>query len=319
MPFSGPSSYLPTIDEFVGHWTDVDAALSPALLTLNPDAYGLEQLEIDRGLLASAITTLEVEINDWEVLRGQRDNQKEPLQERMRQLNAYVKSQLRDSSYVEAVRPTIQINEYEGKWLVIMEDCVNMWSDINTAPPAGFTPPLLLHGGYALATFTTDTAALKATFASLGVAEQHVDKVLEDRDKIYRRIRDRLVQYREAVIAQFPQDDPLVLSLPRVSPLPGHTPEPVVLSGSWNAGTLKADLSWTASTDVDLDHYEVRRSGSDPYNSNTEVMVDSVPAGTTVLATDAGLTAPGTMRYKVYVVLNTSNEKGSNAVAVTRP
>ncbi len=48
--------------------------------------------------------------------------------------------------------------------------------------------------------------------------------------------------------------------------------------------------------------------------------MDSLPPGTLALSTDEGLTTPGaTMRYKVYVVLDTSNEKGSNAVAVTHP
>ncbi len=81
-----------------------------------------------------------------------------------------------------------------------------------------------------------------------------------------------------------------------------------------------ADLSWTASSDPDLDHYEVRRSPSSPYNSNTEIMVASVSAATLTHSTDDGLTSPGTdMRFKVYVVLNTDNEAGSNAVEVARP
>jgi hypothetical protein len=147
-----------------------------------------------------------------------------------------------------------------------------------------------------------------------------VDSVLQEREEIFREVRDKLVQYRGVIESSFPADDPLVLSLPRVYPLPGHTPDPVVLEGEWNAVTNMADLSWTPSTDPDLDHYEVRRSSSDPYNSNTEVMVASVPAGTHTLSTIEGLPGPGSnMRYKVYVVLNTSNEKGSNAVEVERP
>jgi hypothetical protein len=324
MPFSGPSSYLTTIDEFVGHWTDVDAelvalgGLGSELKLTGP--YALTDLQAHRTELASKMTVLETELNDVETLRGQRDNQKEPLHEFMRQFNGLVRSQLRDSSYVAALRDTVHMNDNPGKWIIAMDDIANLWADINAAPPAGFTGPLLLAGGYAVATFVTDIAALKTTFEDLSHADQHVDQVLQEREEIFRAIRERLVQYRGVVESSFAADHPLVLSLPRVYPLPGHTPDPVVLSGVWNAGTTMADLSWTASVDPDLDHYEVRRSSSDPYNSNTEVMVESVPAGTLVLSTVEGLPGSGsTMRYKVYVVLNTSNEKGSNAVTINRP
>jgi hypothetical protein len=147
-----------------------------------------------------------------------------------------------------------------------------------------------------------------------------VDREITERDTVYRAIREKLVQYRAAVPGRFPETHPLVLSLPRLTPLPGHTPDAVVLSGVWNPATLKADLSWTASSDADLESYPVRRSGSDPYNVNTEQAVDTLPPGTLTLSTDEGLTTPGaTMRYKVYVKLSTGNEKGSNAVEVTHP
>lgn len=141
---------------------------------------------------------------------------------------------------------------------------------------------------------------------------------LERAHALYNDIRDRLVQNRLAVAGMFPEDHPLVTSLPRLSPLPGHTPDAVALSGSWNVGTSMADLSWTASSDPDLESYQVRRSGADPYDTSTEIVVDTVPPGTLALSTADGLGAPGaTMRFKVYVVLTTGNEKGSNAVEVT--
>ncbi len=47
-------------------------------------------------------------------------------------------------------------------------------------------------------------------------------------------------------------------------------------------------------------------------------MVDDFAAGILATATDEGLTVPGSsMAYKLYVVLNTGNEKGSNTVTVT--
>jgi len=81
-----------------------------------------------------------------------------------------------------------------------------------------------------------------------------------------------------------------------------------------------ADLSWTASTDPDLESYSVRRSGATPYDTSTEQVVDTLPPGTLALSTNAGLAAEGaTMGFKVYVVLTTANEKGSNTVTINRP
>ena len=321
MPFTGPSSYLTTIDEFIGHWTDVDAALGPAgPLKLQPDAYGKAELLTDRTALAAFITALEAAINVLEGHRTSRDIQKGPMRERLRQLGGFVKSQLRDSVYAGEVPDLVIMDANPGKWIIAMDDAAHMWTTINATPPAGFTPPLLLSGSFSLAMFNTAVAALKTTFTALVQADQDVTRVIDERDAKFLTIRDRLVQYRGVVLSMFALDNPLVLSLPRVYPLPGHTPEAVVLSGSWNVGTSMADLSWTASSDADLESYSVRRSGADPYDTASELVVETLPPGTLSLATNEGLGSPGaTMRYKVYVVLSTGNERGSNAVAVTRP
>ncbi len=320
MPFSGPSSYLAVIDEFIGHWTDVNVALGIGGLVLQPDAYAITNLQTHRTNLATFITSLEGFINSQEGHRTSRDNQKDPMRERLRQLGGITKNQLRDSVYAGQVPQLIEPNANPGKWIIAMDDASHMWTTINATPPAGFTPPLLLTGGFTLANFNTAVAALKATFTSLVQADQDVTRAIDERDALFLIIRDRLVQYRGVIEAMFALDHPLVLSLPRVYPLPGHTPDAVTLSGGWNVGTSMADLSWTASTDPDLSGYSVRRSGADPYDTQSELVVDTLPPGTLVLATDEGLGTPGaTMRYKVYVELSTGNERGSNTVTINRP
>jgi hypothetical protein len=317
MPFTGPSSYLVTIDEFIGHWTDVNAALNPAALVLG-GPYALADLQSDRDDLATEITELEAAINALEGHRTDRFNQQSAIRERMRQLGAFVRGVVADSVYVGQIPDLVQEGASPGKWIIAMDDYAHMWTTINATPPAGFTPPLTLTGGYLVADFNTDVAALKTTYTDWVQAEQDVDRGRDERDAIYQRVRDQLVRYRLAVPGMFAEDHPLVTSLPRLTPLPGHTPDAVTLSGVWNPGTLMADLSWTASDDEDLDHYSVRRSGSDPYDSSTELVVGTFPPGTLAHSTNAGLDSEGdTMRFKVYVVLTTFNEKGSNAVAVT--
>ena len=320
MPFSGPSSYLTTIDEFIQHWTDVNAALGDPPLELLPGPYTLATLIADRASLSTAITNLIDAINTVEGHRTDRDNRKEALRERMRQFGAFIRGVASESSYTGRIPDLIPFNANPGRWLIAMRDISDVWTDFNATPPAGFTPPLVLNGPYPIATYTADRTALETTFQNLTQTEQIVDQELQEREDIYLRVRDRLVTYRTAVEGVFPADHPLVLSIPRLVPLPGHTPDPVVLSGVWNAATSMADLSWTASPDPDLEEYEVRREGSTPYNVNFEQVVASLAPGTLVLATNAGLPSSGsTMGFKVYVILNTGNERGSNAVTVSRP
>lgn len=319
MPFSGPSSYLPTTDEFIAHWTDVNAALSPGNVTLS-GPFNLASLTTARGNLATAITELEAAINVLEGHRTDRDNRKAAIKERMRQLGFSVRGLLADSANVGQVPRLPDFNESMGKWIIAMDDFAHIWTTINATPPAGFTPPLLLTGAYTAANFATDVAALKTTFTGISTAEVDVDRERDERDQIYLTIRDQLVRYRDAVQGAFAEGHALIESLPRLVPLPGHTPDAVVLSGVWNAGTSKADLSWTASDDPDLASYSVRRSGATPYDAATEVVVDTVLPGGLALSTNSGLTVSGTtMGYKVYVVLSTGNERGSNAVSVTFP
>ena len=319
MPFSGPSSYLPTIDEFISHWTDVNTALGIPPLTL-PGPYALSNLQADRTSMSNAITELIDAINVLEGHRDDRENRKTALRERMRQLGSFIRGVLAGSNYVGRVPELINHDANQGRWIVNMRDFREIWADINATPPSGFTPPLLLTGGYTHAMFTTDVAALETTFTALTEAEKDVERELEEREALYHAIRGQLVRYRDAVEGRFPANHPLVLSIPRLDPLPGHTPDPVVLSGGWNAGTSMADLTWTASTDPDLEFYDVRRSVQDPYNGNLEIQVERLPAGTTNFSTNEGLGAPGAdMRFTVYVVLTTGNERRSNVVEITRP
>lgn len=322
MPFSGPSSYLSTIDEFIGHWTDVDAELTGSggdpLVLGGP--YGLADLQADRTALAGEITALEGATNVLEGHRTDRNNDRPLIKERIRQLGALVRGVLASSQYVGQIPPLIQEDDNSGKWIIAMDDASHMWTTINASPPAGFTPPLVLTGGYTVAMFNTDIAALKTTLTAITTSEQDTDRERDERDALYRAIRAQLVLYRQAVAGMFPEDHPHVTSLPRLDPLPGHTPDAVVLSGAWNVGTAMADLSWTASTDPDLEGYSVRRSGATPYDTTTEQVVDTLPPGTLALSTNEGLGSPGSsMGFKVYVELTTGNEKGSNTVTINRP
>jgi hypothetical protein len=319
MPFSGPGTYLETMDEFIGHWTDVNAALAPNPMVL-PTGYVLADLQTDRDDTATEMAQLEDFINAMEMHRTARDNQEPALHEDMKQLGAYIRGALVKSTYAGLIPGLPRFTSRQDEWRKAMDDSASLWSRVNTAPPAGFTPPLVIPNTTTLAQFNTKVTAMKATFEAYNLAAQDADLAILDRDAIYTRVRSELNLYRATVSSYFAEDHPLVLSIPLLNPLPGHTPDPVALTGFWDASKDWAEFNWTASADPDIANYVLRRSGSNPYSGATEQHVATIDPGTLTITTDEGLLTPGgTMRFKLYVVLSTGNERGSNVVEITRP
>jgi hypothetical protein len=138
-----------------------------------------------------------------------------------------------------------------------------------------------LAGGYPIATFNTAAAALSAAFTAVGDADQAANLVRAQRDALFAPIYERLIQYRQVIQGQFAEGDPLLVSLPRLTPAPGSTPAAVNLSGSWNSGTSMANLVWSESTAPDFSHYQVRYHPGPRYKAAEEQIVDDVPAGIT--------------------------------------
>ena len=78
---------------------------------------------------------------------------------------------------------------------------------------------------------------------------------------------------------------------------------------------------WTASSDEDLARYSVRWSPGEEYSTEDESVLGTLgPGAPREFSTLQGLGMPGeTSLFRVYVVLNTENERGSETAAVTRP
>lgn len=319
MPVSGPSTYLSTIDAFLQHWLDADAAVGPPGIVL-VGGYNRAALVTDRATLATKMADLETLINARELAGADRDTRRAAMGERIRQFGAIVRGQFKNTVY-RGVAPRVPNSTASGGvWGKALDDMANGWSRINTAPPAGFTPPLLLAGGYNLATFNTDATALKAAFTAVYAAFQDAETGKDERDAVFLPIRARLAQYRGAIQGRFAKTDPIYQSLPLLYPPAGRTPLGVPLTGEWADPPETGRLTWGESTDPDLDHYSVRYSPGTSYKSKDEEVVASVPPGTLTYDTLTGLAAPGSQAwFKVYVVLTTANEKGSNAVKIVRP
>lgn len=320
MPITGVGSWLPTVDEFLAHWSDVNIALGITPLVLS-GAYTRALFSTDRTALATQLADVQSKDNVRQAAAGTRDIQRAVVRPRMLQFGPAVRGFLPGSRYIHAIPRTPAFQDAPGKWRNAMDDMASLWLSVNANSPAvvGFTPPLVLSGSYTQALFNTDATALSTAFTSLTTADQSAQLSRQQRDQLFEPMYQRMKQYRQAVVGAFAPGNPLIDSLPALTPAAGSTPAAVQLSASWNGGTDMADLVWGVSADPDLDFYSIRYHPGPKYKAAEEQTVDSVIAGTQTFSTDFGLPAPGSVAwFKVYVVTTTGNEKGSNAVKVVR-
>ena len=316
MPITGPASYLPTTDEFLAHWASANAAMGAA-----------GSIEVTGGINAAALLTLRTQLetaraqvearrNGREEARFLIEDGKIALLERLNQFNLKLRS-LNPGSKWEAMLPkAFSASEGIGRVLPPLDEMQDLWTRYETEET-----PLLLMGASSLATFTNALAALKASYTALSSAENALGVKRQERTALENRIYPILKAYRQRIPAEFAEGSPILATLPRLSPVPGSTPDPVVANGNYNPATITADLNWTASTETDLASYEVRGVAGPDYDTEDEVNLATIPPGAPrTYSTNFALGTPGNAAsYKVYVILTTGNERGSNPVSVPRP
>lgn len=198
-----------------------------------------------------------------------------------------------------------------------LDDMSNLWARINALTPViGLPIPLTLVGGYTLATFNSDLAAMRAAYGAWNDASQGALISREQRNALLAPLKARLVQYRLAVQSKYATGAPLLASLPDVTPARGSTPPATVLSGSISGNTIT--LGWIAPTIANLKHVSIRACDPPRYNSAVESVIATIPPGTVSYTNNTLLTVPGAVKFfKAYVVTLDDNEKGSNSVKIT--
>ena len=236
---------------------------------------------------------------------------------------ARVRADLAGSAYAEALPAAFSVGDAEGSVRDGLRQVSKLWSKVNAiAPaPAGVILPLKLPGVYALDQFDADRELLRKAYRALSDAEVELNLARGERNVLQDAIYEVLKTYRLKVPTAVTAGSPLLDTLPALTPPPGRTPAAVKAHAAWDATSGMARLTWDASTESDLKHYEVRAVAGDSYTTDDEVTLATVAAnGVRELMSDFALDHPRlTVGYKVYVVLTTGNEKGSEALYVTRP
>ncbi|MEN9576736.1 MAG: hypothetical protein RL514_4591 [Verrucomicrobiota bacterium] len=274
-----------------------------------------------RDDLQAKHTDITGQINNVQIAAATLKTMKEALHLRGGQFNDAVRSELAGTAFAEALPILPSPGDGQETFIEPMDDIATLWPKINAAVGIpGFTGPLLLLGGYPVADFLSALAALKSQYETMRREDFLVGFKIKERNKMQDVIYPVLKAYRQAVPTKFATNDPLVLSLPKLTPEPGSTPDAVTANGVWNAPTSQGKLTWDASTAPDLAEYEVRWSPGASYDAALEVVLGNVsPTGTREFFTTQGLLAAGDVSvFKVYVKTETGNERGSNTVKITR-
>ena len=318
MPITGPATWLPTIDEFSGHWSQVNTALGSVLVLSG--GYAIASLTTARAALATAMATFASGNNDRQVAASTVAQLEVTANAKINDFNRAVRAFLATTAYAAALGDVPPKGAAQGKFEKAMDDTSSLWVKINSVTLPTFTPPLILRGSYIQSMFASLVTSLKTAYTT-ATSTGRTEKVqLELRNAAFDVIRPRLVEYRKAVVASFAPGSPLVMSLPQLYPPGGATPPRVNAVGEWDAPTAQAKLEWSDSGEPTLAHYSIRYCAGTSYRSENEVVAGLVQPGTLHFETDAGLVSPGSKAaFKVFVVLTTGNERGSNAVKIERP
>ena len=323
MPISGPSSYLPTLDAFLSHWAEANTLIGGGGVVL------------EDGTTRTALSTLRDNLDDARdavadarveraLARADLLTKLTALQARAVEFNARVRGDLPGSGFAEALPEAFSVGQNEAVVREGLRRMAKIWDKINqlgsTAPP-GVSPPYTLSDGYQLATLDTDRTALRDAYRALSDADVELTLARSTRNKVQTVIYPKLKSYRQKIggyDASYPE---LVETLPALTPPDGHTPAAVPAQAVWDAPAVKAKVTWAASTDTNLMRYEVRGCAGDDYQVEDEIVLATVlPGAARELLTDFALNTGGlTAGFKVYVILETGNEKGSEAVYVVRP
>jgi len=326
MPVTGPNSYPAAINEFLQHWTDLNTFLgAPVVLS------GARPI----ASLSGWLTQIETKISETTTAVIAASNRKAELDVLKQDIiswsvifNATMRSNHSDLSYVKKLVPVPNQTAGRGQFLEPVVKTEQIWSDVNnvlaeqlvltrktTQPNGTILTENLDFDGYG-----TIIAAIQSKWNVWTKAQQASENIRETRNDVMQLAYDCMRDYRLRVPLELPAGHALLDSLPKLNPEPGDAPNAPVASGSWNGTTNEADLSAVASTSPEVVRHELRYSPDDPYNSDNEIVLASIPLGQPLtFSTDIGLAVPGDIsRFTWVAVTANGNEGRSEVLPITR-
>lgn len=324
MPISSNASYTTTMDAFSAHWWQSNAVLGPNPLTIRlPDNTTMTLAQFDALSTSLGGQQLEVQsrLIDVQITRGGIDLMKAALLAKINTFNSLLDADYHGTCF-HAARPNVPgLGEGPERFTGPLRDAAKLWQMMNDGPaPAGVSLPVTLADGTTQESFDAEIIALQAQYQEARTKGVLVTLARGERDLMQVRAYAAMKIYRQAVPVKLAQHPALVETLPALTPLPGHTPAPVLASATLLESN-EAKVVHTASADPDLKAYQLRGNVGDRYDDGDAVVIATHEPGEPLeFVTNFGLTQPGArIALKVFVILTTGNECGSAALVVQRP
>lgn len=327
MPITGIGSYRPTMLAFDEHWTLVNDTIAPVVVQLT-GGYTLASFKADELLVDTAIDAVGPLAQQLVDMSAQRDIAKTALRERILQYRGVVSGTLAGSVFADRTPLTPGPSDGYDLFFKSLNAVEEDWEQINglteeealTHRAVGYVGPLLLQGGYNLANFSADVAALATLWPQVESKVRQATQARDNRDALLTPIRERMRQYRGVLPGLLPKNSPLLKSLPRLSPPSGQTPPPANATGSWDAALQMARFEIPATTSPKVAYRSLRVTPGPKYRSGDEVTLAQIENNQTSAQTVEALENPGAVAsFKIVSVGPDGNESSGKAMVIVRP
>ena len=323
MAITGNASYIPTMNEFLAHWGQCNSALAPAVLLVRlPDntTKTVAQFTTLRDGIQFQQNTVQAGLTAQQLARAGLYFKKVQLLSWFNMFNSLLDGYYQNTNFYAARPYAPVVTAGQEAFTRPMVDALNLWESINAGPaPAGVTLPLVLGDGTDRGTFASALSALQFAYAEERKKAQDLTLARAKRNGSDDTAYQTLKAYREAVPGRLTTHPELIATVPRLTPLPGHTPQAVNASAIFQPPNA-ARVVYDASNDLLLERYELRGTVGDFYDEQDAVVIAShAPGEPREFLTTFGLNQPGAeVALKVFVVLSTGNEAGSAPMVVER-
>ncbi len=314
--------YPALTQKFVDFWGLLNAARvegGGAALVMD-DGFTLADLIAAQGQLNGAIDAVGAKEEARGLAAIDRDAARNLAYDTMDSWRKRVASKLRRSKYADGLPTLPHKSDGIGEFLKPFTAATNRWASINEATGVpNFTPPLLLNDGMTLAQFKLLPVAANDKSTAVGLLEEQAGILRSDRDALLTPLKMHFEDIRAAVIDEYPADSVWVRTLPKLSEQSTKTPDGVTIKVVFDAAAGGWRVSWKAPDELDVERFSVRIAAGPRYKSDGEKSVGDLAPGVTEFLVEESRVPAGAMVWvKVFVVNETGNERGSNAVRLAR-
>ena len=311
------------MDDFTGHWEQCNEVLGAnPFIPAVPGKPGttLVAFEAMRLGVINAQTNVQARLNTLETARTAVSLQKTALLTILTDFLGVIDGYYQGTSFYGA-RPLMP-NHGDGqeRFTKQMVDAMTLWEDINQAgPPAGVTLPVVLASGMSHGEFASAISTLQFHYQAAAKAESRLKTARTARTMLEDDACAVMKAYRTAAPQKLSQHPALAATIPKLTPDPGHTPDPVQASVT-HIPPSTTHIVHDASTDPDVDYYEAEGTNGEEFHADDAVNLGRHYAGQPNEFTFTfGLTQPNTaIAVKVYTVLKSGRRAGSATMVVRR-